>query len=135
MAADAFCLCLMAPLLASGRVLAPQVLPSFNADPGHEEGSLLPVPPVSYCTLQSVEDTLFTLVNTLEALCTMVQKLQGTAELDIDLEHHSYRYISGLSLQQLACSGLPVCVLTILLHPHATSGASLCAGLSRDSPA
>ena len=32
-AADAFCLCLMAPMLARGRVLAPHVLPSFKPGP------------------------------------------------------------------------------------------------------
>ena len=54
---------------------------------------MLPVLIVSYCTLQSLEDTLFTLVDTPEALGTMVQKLQGAAEVAVDLEHHSYRYI------------------------------------------
>ena len=53
---------------------------------------MLPILNVIYCTLQSLEDTLFTLVDSPEALCTMKQKLQGAAEIAIDLEHHSYRY-------------------------------------------
>ena len=93
-AADALCLCLIACLLASGQALAPHGLPTSppaNQDPAHEQGRLLPILSVSYCTLQSLEDTLFTLVDTPESLCTMVQKLQGAAEIAVDLEHHSYR--------------------------------------------
>ena len=70
---------------------------------------MLPVLPVSYCTLQSLEDTLFTLVDTPKALCTMVRKLQGTAEIAVDLEHHSYRYIKQ-PIPAAACMQWAPCV-------------------------
>ena len=75
---------------------------------------MLPILKVSYHTLQSLEDTLFTLVDTPEALCTMVPKLQGAAEIAVDLEHHSYRYTKQLAS---AAVGSPCVVSPVLLHP------------------
>lgn len=70
---------------------------------------MLPVLNVSNRALQSLEDTLFTLVDSPEALRTMMQKLQGAAEIAVDLEHHHYRYIEQQTPAEACKNGLSVC--------------------------
>ena len=70
---------------------------------------MLPILNMSNRALQSLEDTLFTLVDSPEALHTMMQKLQGAAEIAVDLEHHHYRYIEQQTPAEACQNGLSVC--------------------------
>lgn len=54
-------------------------------------------------TVQGLDNTPLTYIDTEEQLRTMVEKLEGAAEIAVDLEHHAYRTFQGLTcLMQLS---------------------------------